>query len=238
MAWGIKCTFGRIQSYAQAVKAWQKGVIFHKADSPLAPRGLVDRRKKHLAVQRTEAEDIILRLYDHPLVTWHKDGSLTLCGYNTRSSGVFASHCTPVGMWVPGGDRVYIDGRTYKVANKLTFYQDGDTWKVRDKSQIEPWSVSVVNRERAKQALEETGYNEFRAWFKVYIQMAAKPDGPSGWIDNINVVTMIRERQWRDLLACRFTNAWRNPEAVLQDIRQAIYNECGCIDRKSVPFLG
>ena len=97
---------------------------------------------------------------------------------------------------------------------------------------------SVVNRERAKQALSEVGYEEFRAWFKVYVQMAKTPEGPSGWIDNTNIVTMVRERQWRDLLATRFQNAWSRPDQVLSEIRDAIYKECGCIDRKYIPFLG
>lgn len=239
MAWMIKCTFGRIQSYAQAVKAWQKGVIFRKDDPPQAPRGLVDKRKKHLAIERTEAGDIILRLYDHPTVTWHKDGSLTLCGYNSKSTGKFATHCTPPGFYVMGGDRVHIDGRTYKLANKLTFYQDGDTWKVKDKSQIEPWSVPVVNRARAKQALEETGYKEFRLWLTTYVQMAASPQARSGGVvPDKKLIHMLRDRSmWRELVTY-YPNAWRDPEQVLRSIRQAIYDSHGCIDKKSVPFWG
>jgi hypothetical protein len=134
-----------------------------------------------------------------------------------------------------GTFRVTIDRRTYKVSDKITFRQRDNTWKP---DLITPWSVPVVNRERAKQALNETGYGEFRAWLKVYVQMAARPDGPSGWIDNTNVVTMLRERQWRDLVACRFPEAWNSPDLMLNKIRQAIYQECGCIDHKPVPFLG
>lgn len=236
MSWGIRCTFNPIQSYAQAVKTWKKAVIFPRDRE--GPRGLVDRRKKHLTIERTAAEDIILRLYDHPTVTWHKDGALTICAYSTKSTGAFANHCTPVGMYVSatGTFRVTVDNRTYKVTGKITFRQRGNTWKA---DQITPWSVPIVNRERAKQALDETGYNEFRLWFKTYVQMAPKPDGRAGWIDNANIVTMLRDRRsWRDLVTTRFPNAWGFPDRALHEIRQAIYRECGCIDRKSVPFLG
>lgn len=233
MAWCIQCRFGRIQSYAQAAKAWQKAVIFNRSDNDLlTPRGLVDRRKKHLAIERTAAKDFILRLYDHPIVTWHKDGSLTICPYSTRSSTKFGNHCTPQNVWV-GYRAVSVDGRTYKVSDKITFRPDGNTWKV-GKDNIEPWSVPVINRSHAKQALQETGYNEFRDWLKVYMQMAKKPDGRASHIDDKSLVIMLRDRnKWRDLVSCR----WSNPDRILSEVRQAIYQECGCIEQKSVPFL-
>lgn len=245
MSWSIKCTWTRIQSYKQAAAAWQKAVVFRSAERTaenylLVPRGLVDRRKKHLTIERTEAGDFVLRLYRHPVVTWHPDNSITIAApRSTISTGKFANHCSPAGMHVSMWNQhlcVYVDKRTYKVVDQITFRERDGTWKA-DKV-TSPWVKSVVNRERAKQALSEVGYEEFRAWFKVYVQMAKTPEGPSGWIDNTNIVTMVRERQWRDLLATRFQNAWSRPDQVLSEIRDAIYKECGCIDRKYVPFLG
>jgi hypothetical protein len=200
------------------------------------PRGLIDRRKKHLTIERTEAGDFILRLYGHPTVTWHKDGALTICAHPTKSTGTFANHCTPAGMYVSasGSFRVSVDKRMYKVVNKITFRQRDNTWKA---DQITPWLVPVVNRERAKLALAEVGYSEFRSWLKVYVQMAPSPSGRAGWIDNTNVVIMLRDRKWRDLVTCRFPNAWHSPDQVLSEIRKAIYQEFKCIDHKSVPFI-
>lgn len=237
MSWGIRCTFNPIQSYAQAVKTWKKAVIFPRDRE--GPRGLVDRRKKHLTIERTVAEDIILRLYGRPIVTWHKDHSLTLCVYPTKSTVAFANHCTPTEMIVSKWSEyftVIVDGRTYKVLDQTTFRPRDDTWKA---DKITPWSIPVVNRERAKQAFAETGYEEFRAWFKVYVQMAAKPftDQPRR-IDNKSIVTMLRDRKWRDLVTCRSLNTWHNPDRVLAEIRRAIYQECDCIDHNLVPFLG
>jgi hypothetical protein len=139
---------------------------------------------------------------------------------------------------------VTVDGRTYKVSDRTTFRPHDSTWKA---DQITPWSIPVVNRERAKQAFHEIGYEEFRTWFKVYVQMAPRPagqqkwvddNGQARWIDNKSVVIMLRDRKWRDLVTCRFPNAWSVPDRALAEIRQAIYQECDCIDRKSVPFLG
>ena len=241
MAFQVRCRFDRIQSYKDAARVWQKAVIFRNADRTadnylLVPRGLVDRRKKHLTIERTEAEDFILRLYQHPVVTYHKDGSITICTHPTRSTTVFGNHCTPPEMYVAYRS-VSVKGLHYKVKDKITFRQRDGLWKIADKNQIVPWSVSVVNRERAKQALNETGYSEFRLWFKTYVQMAAKPDGRGGWIDNSNIVRMLRERKWRDLVTTRFPSCWDFPDRALHEIRQAIYQECGCIDKKSVPFL-
>jgi hypothetical protein len=240
MAFQVRCPF-HIQSYAQAVKAWQAAVIFpkdRKLDNQWAPRGLVDTRKKHLTIEQTTAADIILRLYQHPVVTWHKDNSLTICGYASRSTCVFASHCTPAGMYASmcgGRFAVTVDGRTYRVPDRITFRERDNTWKA---DQITPWSVPVLNHERRKQALREVGYEEFRLWFQVYVQMAERHSGQARWIDNKSVVSMLRERKWRDLLGGRFPNAWSHPDRVLYEIRQTIYRECGCIEHKSVPFLG
>ena len=240
MAWSIRCNFDPIRSYAQALKVWKKGVIFPR--TPGGPFGLVDKRKKHLTIEQTEAEDIVLRLYGHAVVTWHKDNSVTIYSPRaTRSTSKFATHCTPNGMYVSAWNDTClcasIDGRTYKIKDQITFRERDGTWKA---DQItSPWQKSVVNRERAKQALAEVGYEEFRLWFKVYVQMAPKPNGQASWIDNPSLVIMLRDRsKWRDLIACRFPNAWNHPDRALSEIRQAIYTECGCIDRKSVPFLG
>jgi DNA polymerase I-like protein with 3'-5' exonuclease and polymerase domains len=101
MAFSVRCSFN-ITSSAQAVRAWDKAVIFpkdRKLNSPLARRGLVDTRKKHMTIERQD-----------------------------------------------------------------------NTWKA---DRITPWSIPVVNRERAKQALRETSYQEFRLWLTVYLQMAS-----------------------------------------------------------------
>jgi hypothetical protein len=246
MAWGIRCTFDRIQSYTDAARTWRSAVIFRSVNRTadnylLVPRGLVDRRKKHLTIERTAAEDFILRLYDHPVVTWHKDGSLTLNLHPTKSTGMFANHCTPAGMHVSCGKNrssaILTDGLWYKASKPITFQLRDGKWKVADRSQITPWSVPVINRERAKQAFAETGYEEFRLWFKTYIQMAERPASGYKWLSNPEIVAMVRDRKWRDLVTCRFSNTWHSPDRVLHEIRQAIYRECGCIDKKSVPFL-
>ena len=124
MSWSIKCTWTRIQSYKQAAAAWQKAVVFRSAERTaenylLVPRGLVDRRKKHLTIERTEAEDFVLRLYGHDVVTWHPDNSITISApRSTISTGKFANHCSPAGMHVSMWNQhlcVYVDKRTYKV---------------------------------------------------------------------------------------------------------------------------
>jgi hypothetical protein len=238
MAWHIQCNFPLIQSYAEAVKVWQNAVIWPK--SPTGPRALADKRKKHMTIERTDAEDIILRLYGHPVMTWHKDGAFTVCEYPSRSTTAFVNRCIPPGVYASSSRYFFtltVDGRCYKVVDEITFRQRDGAWKA-DKTT--PWSVSVVNRTRAKLALHEVGYNEFRLWLKTYVQMAAKPDAPHNWsgeANNSNVITMLRNREWRKL-AMYCPDAWDNPDQMLSEIRQIIYHAYKCIDLESVPFLG
>jgi hypothetical protein len=246
MTWSIRCNFDYIMSYAGAVKAWENAVIFPRdrkldpAQALLAPRGLVDRRKKHMTIQRTESDDIVLRLYDRPIVTWHKDNAVTICAYPTRSTALFACHCVPEGMFVVNGRTFYVvvDKRTYRVQDQITFRQKDNTWKA---DKIAPWSIPFVNRERAKQALRDTGYEEFRLWFKVYVQMASRSDESYGsiWINDDKAIEMLHDRtKWRELITRHFPEAWHYPDKVLYRIRQAIYHKYNCIEHKSVPFLG
>ena len=92
---------------------------------------------------------------------------------------------------------VSVDGRTYKVKDKITFRQHGKPWKA---DQItSSWSVPFVNRKRAKQARLESGYEEFRLWFQVYIQMTARPDDQTVWSHDKSTIVMLREA--RELIA-------------------------------------
>jgi hypothetical protein len=237
MAFHVRCNFNRIQSYAQALTAWEYGVIFRNAP---ALRGLVNKRKKHLTVRQTESGDIVLQLYGHDTVTWHKDNSVTIRAHPTRSTIVFANHCTPMSMFVGmcgGYFSVTVDGRTYKVEDWIRFRQRDNTWKA---DQITPWSIPAVNRERARQALDETGYKEFRVWFQVYVQMAVVSQDVNPLIryrTGTEVVDLLRQRKWRELAMC-FQNSWGRPDQALDAVRQAIYHEYNCMEHKSVPFLG
>lgn len=233
----VRCNFSPITSYAQAVKAWNLGIILRKLRNVDGAPRMLAARKKHMTVQRTEAEDIILRLYEHPVVTWHKDNSLTIQGHTTRSTVVFANRCTPDWMFaqVYGGYfTISVHGRTYKVSDRITFRERDNTWKA---DQVEPWSLPVVNRERAAQALADIGYREFRDWLKVYVQMAAVPPVPGKYVSNEDVINLLRSRMWRELTT-HFPDAWHNSNRVLQELRQAVYREYDCIECKSVPFLG
>lgn len=234
MVWSIRCNFPAIRSYADAVFAWEEAVIFPRDRE--GPRGLVDKRKKHMTIQRTAANDIVLRLYEHPVVTWHLDNSVTIKGWDTISMVVFARHCTPAEMSARlCGGRFAIDigGRTYR-ADNVTFRQRDNTWKADEITS--PWVRPVVNRERAKQALDETNYKEFRSWLVVYLQMIS----PSRelypvWTSEDTIVSMVRDRKWRELVT-RFPH--ESADQVLSKIRRAIYQQYGCIEHKSVPFLG
>ena len=235
---GINPNFSSIYSYAYAVKAWKNGVIFPRA-SEKAPRGLVDKRKRHMTVEMTEPNlDVILRLYDKPIVTWHKDNSLTIVGYNTRSTIRFANKCTPVPMYVMirgGYFSVNVHGRFYKVADEITFRERDGTWKA---DKITPWVIPAVNRQRAAQALRATNYHEFRDWLIVYTQMSAAPEDRLH-IEDADALDLLRERKWREL-AKYYPGPgfdWKDTTKLLNKLRRAIYQENDCIEQKQVAFL-
>ena len=97
-------------------------------------------------------------------------------------------------------------------------------------------AVRCVNRERAKQALAEIGYEEFRLWLKVYLQMAPTPTQAFTGSDSTGSSTccvIASGASWSRRYPMRGSS-----DQVLSEVRQAIYREYGCIDRKSVPFLG
>lgn len=235
MAFHVRCNFNCINSYTLAVRAWNKGVIFR--GNPEGPRGLVDKRKKHLTVDLRPTGDVVLRLYEHPVVTWHKDNSVTIQGYDSISTVVFARHCTPDEMsarMCGGSFAIDIKSkygwRTYK-ADNVTFRERDGTWKA---DKITPWMIPEVNRERAKQARQESRYNEFRAWLIVYVQMTEAPH-KSYLKDKL---ALLRDRsKWRELATC-YPEAWINTDRALGRLRKTIYREHGCIEDKPVAFLG
>jgi len=56
----IRANFTHIDGYAKAFRVWEKGIVFRKDLS--GPRGLVDRRKKHMTINIEGTGDIVLRL--------------------------------------------------------------------------------------------------------------------------------------------------------------------------------
>ena len=237
----INPNFMPIRSYDQAVKSWQSGVIFPK-DRKLGdlalPRGLVDTRKRHMTIERTATLDYILRLYSHPVVTWHQDNSVTISPYLSRSTVMFANCCTPISMFVAlhnGQFSVTCAGRIYKVERQLTLRKRGDAW---EPDQVMPWSVPFINRERATYALRETGYKEFRLWFMTYVQMAEPPMPGYSYLDGYQMLRMLQDRnQWRELVRKCGSDAWKYPNKILDKLRHAIYREYDCVEQKNVPYL-
>jgi hypothetical protein len=238
MAFYVRCNFDHIDSYALAVRAWKKGVVLRK--NPEGPRGLVNKRKR-MTVEMTAAEDVILRLFEHPVVTWHRDGSVTISGFNSISTTVFTTHCTPDEMsaHLRGGRfAIYIKNkgsgwRIYQVGNTITFRERDGTWEADEITT--PWKIRTINRERAKQAREESGYNDFRAWLIIYVQLAEAPRNRNHIRDKLALLS--DRSKWRELARC-YPEAWRDVEYALESLRETIYNQRGCLDDKSVPFLG
>ena len=159
------------------------------------------------------------------VVKWYPDGTVVLdLSYKSRSTATFANRLC--------GDKVEVMGEAelyYATDRFITIRPDG----VIDGAMTV--AREVVDPEKAKVAMVESGYNDFAAWYKD----AAALIGPAAHSarDYFEVIGYLKDRDsWhRILMSNRYNNKpkWDHdgkptPEAFLRKLRADIHKKYDC----------
>ena len=100
--------------------------------------------------------------------------------------------------------------------------------ELRIRLPMSPAALGVVMRETIRRNRVHDGI--------VYLQMTSRSTQEIYGERGTEAVDLLRNRKWRELVARYPVRA--SADQVLHEVRQAIYREYECIDRKSVPWLG
>ncbi len=232
----------RADNYEIIHAYWAQTTPWRNGDPNVKPLG--SRRQKQCVVLKS-GDDIICRYYNTDILTVHPDDSLTIIPHQSMSSKQFAHEVLPHGVMF-----TYESHLGYFLLLRDAARRDWYAWKAypidagADGVVVRPgenrgcWTpvsglgtveVPHVDRRRAKKALAETRYNEFRAFAHAYKKLARDVEDSRPYWQRCNKLysnyilldTLEKGPEaWMTLLDKTF-----NLETLLADIRAQIYNE-------------
>lgn len=233
----IRC-YGDALAYWNRIKPW-------RGDADTNSRPLAGRKKRHMTIRKGDDDSIIMRLWQTDVVTYHKNGDLTLSAYSSVSTNAFASRLTPYAVGVTWTNELgYMlhltrDNITHTVrqsSHLITLRRDpinGD-WAPVDASMLRPFIKYAVDVKRANAALKETNFKDYVAWLK-----ALRAMGQKFQVDRWNR-DVLRPAQVVDLLK-QGVESWATvAEASGGDedaVRQSLYAHFQCVDKIEVPYV-
>lgn len=169
-----------IDDYASALAHWNETKPW-RGYPEQDPRPLdKSRRAKHKTIHLKDNGDIALRLHATDVVTYHPDGSITLRPFSSRSTDEFARALIPYSMttWfnhsqfhLVGCDISWSTNpalaRWYNIPSTGMRFTRGSagSWVPDRITHVKSYKV---NCKRANAALEQAGYNQFKAWYNAY----------------------------------------------------------------------
>lgn len=209
----------RIFTYDGAARLFTKA----EAGSPIkkdAYRLPGKPRAQHMSVRMATNGDVAFRYHYTDVITWHPDGSYTLCPFSSRSTCSFFDHFAPSGHYLTRDGGVLILGDTgYALSGGAVHVKDNvPTGGLRD------FNRTRVDRKAAKRVLAETRYGEYRDWHAIMKPLLGANRQP--WFDTLTALE--DETNWPMMAAC-----WSNrghPNAVRAQVyamrsRDVYYDE-------------
>lgn len=243
----------RLQSFEAALTKYQSIVpIRGRRDQNTRP--LVNRKSDTLTIRVDDMENpqsVIVRLYSTDVVTYNIDGTIDLDPYPSRMTcmmvhsllGKVSPAWASRDYGIPN-HVTYVDGRYYHTPEYCTVDTATPSGEWQVVGGAKPFSVPQLDRKRAKQALKDVNYYDFKLWLETQIRINLDPrpdrfywktsannwsphstvrmlqDGPTGWTE------MVSEMSARCSL-----------KTELDAIRQTVYKYSDVCDTIEVPYF-
>lgn len=237
----IRC-YNDALNYWGRIKPWRGTTGSDKNERPLA-----GRNKKHMTIRMLNDESIAFRLHGTDVVIYHTDTTVTLHGYPSVSTDMFARCLTPSGICTSfnsGAGMLVHLGRenttmTHRMANNTVrlMRDDNGDWLPVDPAMFEPFVKYRIDTKRANAALKQYGLKDFQAWVKARAAMSNPPANrymPSSkyhnaWHETLTKFTIMGDG-WEELFATYGRNAG-------DVVRDSIYKIENCIIKTEVPYV-
>lgn len=206
--WGLSTRrMPTIRSYADALNYYdKKPAVRRRKDGwkPIEPRRSSGGYNWSKAMTKLPDGSVVFRLFGTDCVTYHPDGTITLVGHETVSTGIFMGCLAPLGlrywakrgalislpvnrtrMWVRNPDREkyrgsYIanphgDVYALKTGQALRIKLCRDKWQPVDPSQQAQLRWTVLDKEKAAQLRSEYKVAQFRTWHRTVTKLLGEP---------------------------------------------------------------
>jgi hypothetical protein len=256
------------QTFAGAMQMWQNAKPWRSETGEYDPRPICweYRRKKHMSIRKGLDGSIIFTLFRIDVVTYHPDESVTIEGYSSQSTNIFARKLLPKGLsvdfnkyfsivWIekrelePGDDYRRQSGfNRGKIAVRLIPAKDGEfLWNFAPETPSKPFEVKYL-KSNARAALKARGYFDFRLFAKA--RMALSQDFSE--VERVlgkspqYLACLAKRSEWSKLLGSGFgprSSFYSRQliscrlEGLLERIRYEIYRTDNYIEVVKIPYV-
>jgi len=238
----------RMLSYDEALGTWESiKPVRGRDDTNTKP--LAHRRNDRLTIRKAN-DDVVVRFHDTDIVTYHPDGTITVSPYASVTTcrvmrDILYPELNP--HWKSRHFNIptfvtEIGGRYFNTPSMFVVDTTKPLWE--PVAGYKPFSVPQLNRSKARRALNESGYFDFKVWLETQIKLGVDPRRRSPWR-----APLYGKNQYRLLIARQRggNEGWSklaNQYAVLSSLdtayarlRHSVYKHAGCIEAKEVPYF-
>jgi len=224
--------------YASALDLWSTYKPW-RGDQDTNVRTIEMTRKRHMNI-RKEENRIVCRLYNTDVVTWYKDGSLSIVPWASKLSDAFASQFLPASLQpyfnCALGACLSVDGLLYKIDGVINLHRrrrrGNYLWTVT--SPTEPFEKWGYDRKATKRILENSRYMEFHDWI-IAVKRMGSVFPSCFWShlgSNEQILAALADRdQWM-----RFARVDLSSSSILAKLRRELYIAADVKVTKMVAF--
>lgn len=258
MAFQASFPFLHLTTHASALAKWESITpVRGRADDNIRP--LARRSDTSKTIRKTKDGSIALCYHNTDVVTFRPDDTVTLEPYASVSTNSFV-WATLGGqgdqvqaLWAdrdhPCPDHITRVGDLhYHTPSFATVKYESTGWVLLAGS--EPFEVPMLDKAKCREALHESGFNDFALWFKTLIRLGLDPRGGvvrrHYWSlrDRVEFTTNDVSQHLRagsegggwQLLANKM-RLYNKVESDLGTLRKACYRWWGAAEIVSVPYL-
>jgi hypothetical protein len=242
-----------ITDYTKALSKWE-GIKPIRGRRDQNTRPLYRRGDDTKTIRQLSNGGIAFRLWSTDVVTFLTDGTVELEPYASVSTCAFVKAVLGWGSSVhahwsdratPLPDNVtQVGGKYYHTPQFATLGKvDGTTYRWSLLAGSEPFEVTTLDKKLTKDALSDTGYNQFKVWLTTQIRIGLDPRqgdswrrGPYDWSHReVSEYLTAGPEGWGELVRRMAKRCEVDRE--LEMLRRAVYRYAGATTETAVPYF-
>ena len=241
-----------ISSYTAALSKWESiKPIRGRKDQNTRP--LYRRTDDTKTIRQLNNGSIAFRLHSTDVVTFNVDGTMDLEPYSSVSTCAFVravlgyhnhihAHWSDRDHSLPN-HVTQVEGRYYHTPSFASLVKDDTTNKWSLLAGNEPFDIVTLDKALTKEALKDTGYNEFKIWLTTQIRLGLDPRkgdswrrGPYDWSHrDVSSYLTNGPSYWGEMVRRMSVRCDVNRE--LETLRRAVYKYAGAVTTIEVPYF-
>jgi hypothetical protein len=241
-----------VSNYISALSKWESiKPIRGRQDQNTRP--LYRRGDDSKTIRQLNNGSIAFRLHSTDVVTFNKDGTVDLSPYASVTTcsfvrAVFGYHNHITAYW---SDRAHglpdnvtmVEGRYYNTPSFATLSKDDTAHKWVLLAGNEPFEITRLDKTLTKEALNDTGYNQFKLWLATQIRLGLDPRKGDSWRSgayewserDVSSYLTNGPNYWGEMVRRMSKRCEVSRE--LEVLRRAVYKYAGAVTVTEVPYF-